>query len=1029
MRNRIDEYVEKDYMKKSCFSSFLPGIAGEKGVPVWCYYVNRGQGVVSFGVQDKDHSIAEFYPAEKAYGAVVTRAFRTFIKTEDENYEAFGQDSSCDMVVGRNHMAVCEDDKNRGLFIEAAYYVLPEEKIGALVRKVTIKNTGDKKRKLSVLDGLPSIIPYGVSIDSMKNMTETAKAWMQSEMPYDNAAIYKVRASMNDTAEVNELEGATFAAAFDAEGNRLQMVVDPKKVFDHDKAFIKAVSFFNNSIEDFRKIKENHSNVLPAAFFLVEKELEAGEEMVINEIYGNTADSKDFIDFLKEAKDNTYFKNKELRAEAIVDEVTAAISCQTGNQLFDAYAKNCYMDNGLRGGFPVRLGHNKVFYLYSRKHGDLERDYNFFSVLPEYYSQGNGNFRDVAQNRRVDTFFSPFIGKENVKTFISLLQPDGYNPLLIQKQTFTIDKDKASAIVMDIEKEEKEEILKYLEKPFTPGALFMKLEKMLPDEAEDVFTSLIDFSNGGTEGAFGEGYWCDHWTYIMDLIDEYLLVYPEKKIELLTEDEYSYFAPEVMVNPLKDRYEETKKGIRQYYSIADKKLNPASKKYQDKNGTVIKDSLFSHLLLLAASKFATLDPFSFGVEMEGGKPGWYDALNGLPGIFGSSYGETLELLRLVRFLKDSLKFIEKDIKITAEAGLYMKEIKEAIRINKDEINEGDSTINFWYAINKAKETYREKVYAGITGEYSLIDRSFIEEFISDMEEVMMIRQTKALDTNKEGLVPMYFYYEVEKYRKEDGIYPEKFKLREMPDFLEGQVHALKVLEKSRKKELYNAVKDSGIYDKKLSMYKVNASLKDATNELGRCKCFTPGWLENESVFLHMEYKYLLELSRAGLYKEFYSEMKNCLVCFLDPEMYGRSTLENSSFIASSANPDESVWGKGFVARLSGSTVEFLSMWRRIMFGEEPIKLNTKGELELIFKPEMPEFLIPESKKVSARFLGNCMVTYHFEERKDYYPDEEKITKIVVNNKGDETIFRDRLTGDIVKEIRNGNISEIEVFIE
>ena len=31
-------------------------------------------------------------------------------------------------------------------------------------------------------------------------------------------------------------------------------------------------------------------------------------------------------------------------------------------------------------------------------------------------------------------------------------------------------------------------------------------------------------------------------------------------------------------------------------------------------------------------KFSTLDPYGMGVEMEGGKPGWNDAMNGLPGI-------------------------------------------------------------------------------------------------------------------------------------------------------------------------------------------------------------------------------------------------------------------------------------------------------------------------------------------------------------------------------------------------------------
>ena len=58
-------FVMKDYQRKPTFSSFLPGIAGPSGVPAWVYYNNRGQGVCSFGVSDKDHAIMEFSAAHR----------------------------------------------------------------------------------------------------------------------------------------------------------------------------------------------------------------------------------------------------------------------------------------------------------------------------------------------------------------------------------------------------------------------------------------------------------------------------------------------------------------------------------------------------------------------------------------------------------------------------------------------------------------------------------------------------------------------------------------------------------------------------------------------------------------------------------------------------------------------------------------------------------------------------------------------------------------------------------------------------
>lgn len=59
---------------------------------------------------------------------------------------------------------------------------------------------------------------------------------------------------------------------------------------------------------------------------------------------------------------------------------------------------------------------------------------------------------------------------------------------------------------------------------------------------------------------------------------------------------------------------------------------------------------------LAVIKFATLDPLGMGVEMDGGKPGWNDAMNGLPGLLGSGTPETFELLRLLRFLRVCMYF-------------------------------------------------------------------------------------------------------------------------------------------------------------------------------------------------------------------------------------------------------------------------------------------------------------------------------------------------------------------------------------
>ena len=144
---------------------------------------------------------------------------------------------------------------------------------------------------------------------------------------------------------------------------------------------------------------------------------------------------------------------------------------------------------------------------------------------------------------------------------------------------------------------------------------------------------------------------------------------------------------------------------------------------------------------------------------------------------------------------------------------------------------------------------------------------------------------------------------------------KEFKTVALPYFLEGPARMMGNVNEETAREMYNSVKKTGLYDEKLAMYKTSASIEECSMENGRCRAFTPGWQERENVFLHMEYKYILSMIRAGICPEFYDTITRALIPFLDPNMYGRSTLENSSFIASSVNPNPDIHGRGFVARL------------------------------------------------------------------------------------------------------------------
>lgn len=190
------KFLIENYGKKSTFASFLPGISGEKGIPIWCYYVNRGQCVVSFGVDNKDHSIMEFYPAHQAYQNVKTTGFRTFVKKDGKVTELFADENRTHrMEIARNGLKIEEENDVLGVNAKVDYFTLPGEKIGALVRRVELTNTTGEYAKIEVLDGMPALIPYGVGIDSMK-ICARHQSVVQVEDVKEGRPYFRVRASM-----------------------------------------------------------------------------------------------------------------------------------------------------------------------------------------------------------------------------------------------------------------------------------------------------------------------------------------------------------------------------------------------------------------------------------------------------------------------------------------------------------------------------------------------------------------------------------------------------------------------------------------------------------------------------------------------------------------------------------------------------------------------------------------------------------------------------------------------------------------
>lgn len=1022
-----------NYGRKPTFSSFLPGISGLKGIPAWCFYVNRGQAVTSFGVEDKDHAIMEFYPAHQAYRNVKTVGFRTFLRLDGRYLEPFGDARTPHgMTVERNILRLWEQN-DAGIRTEITYFTLPLERIGGLVRRVRIVNCAEQTVELEVLDGMPEVVPCGVGMRALKEMGQTAQAWMQAEYVESRVPYFKARAGLDGAAVVTAVKGGNFSLAMDETGELLRPVVDPDAVFAWDSSLQDAVNFRERGLQGVYGAGQALSNRYPCSFCGAARTLKPGESLTLWELMGQAPGRDVLTRFLERKPTPAYFEEKEAQAAALTEELCGVISTRTGDPDFDEYCARTYMDNVLRGGFPVVLPGGRIFHVYSRRQGDPERDYNDFRMLPEYYSQGSGNFRDVNRSRCMDSFFTPYAGRENIKTFYGLIQLDGYNPLSVEQVTCTLDEEAVEEIFDPLNQEQREELMTFLTDAFTPGGFYRKLEELgvrEEDRQDAFFAQVMERAGQNRNAEFGEGCRFDPWTCNLDLIESYLSVYPEREAELLMEQDYTYFCAQAPIPPRSRRYVKTENGVRQYrFPDGELRRTDGEKLVRARygQGEPVRVTLLEKLLVLCAAGYAALDAYGMGVETEGGRPGWYGAL---PGLFGSSVAETCELARLLEYTLRALDKCPAKVRLTREVAEYLQVMDAVTLLHRDEIACGEELLEFWNRRGEARESYTEKTFHGISGEKTELGRERLREILGHLLETVRCGIRKAVRLCG-GTAPACFAYEMECYTEtRDGIRPEHFAWIRLPDSLEGPVHLMRLEEAPlEKRELYAGVKAGALYDADLGMYRMNASPEDASPEPGRAKAFPPGWPENESVWLHMEYQYLLELLKGGLYHEYLEDFQRAAVPFLDPDRYGRSIYENVSFIASSRNPNESDRGRGFVARLDGSTAEFLQMWKLMMFGKDNFRVRDGG-LSLTFAPVLPAALVGEEKTVEAMFLGRTAVTYHFAQCRDYVPGEYRVTQMKLTY-GDGSAYQtvQPVIGNLAAcDVRDGRVERIDIWI-
>jgi hypothetical protein len=943
-------FVIDEYNWARPFSNFLPGIAGQYGIPLWLFYVNRAQVVSSMGVRDKNGQILEFYSFNKAHARAAREGFRTFVRR------------------GR----------------------------------------------------------------------------------------------------------APFTA------------VDPEAVFGDPVNFEFPWIFAEGGLKGLKRQPQFRQNKTPAAFAAGARALRPGETLTVVSALGHVDRDEEAVRLRDLLKRPGQVAAGRATNGAVIDAIGQNCFTASAHPTFDAYCRQDFLDNVIRGGMPVLFetaAGPSAFYQYSRQNGDLERDYHFFVVEPTYLSQGTGHYRSVLQNRRTDTWFFPEVGEANLVTFLNLMQLDAYNPLEVNTLSYRLARPKKldAWIAKRVKKAaDRERVKKALAGSFTPGGILMLLEKVGAVKPADRRATLETIMKHATEeevGGLHEGFWIDHWHYNLDLIDVYLMVYPDRLRDLLVgRNDYTFFDDPDVVVPNAGKCVDAGDGrIRRYGCVArdEEKARRITARATDRHrvrtrygeGEIYRTNLLVKLLTIVVNRLATLDPSGIGMDMEAGKPAWNDSMNGIPGLFGSALGEMMELARTIDFLHDALARpdwrLNESVAVFEELGDFMEKLQAAMmrRLGR---RGARAPFEYWSESNRLKEAYREKTRFGVSGREKKIAVERLRTFLDAGRHLLALNVEgpgRKAALSPAGIPYTYFVHDAVKVRptgkKSHLGYPtvtvEDFKRRPVKLFLEGVVHWMRQRPKEARR-IYAAVRRSDLFDRKLKMYKACENMTGESFELGRAVGAYPrGWIENESIYLHMEYKYLLEIIRSGLHREFWEDAKTTLMPFLDPEVYGRSTLEGASFIVSSAYHDKRYHGQAFQPRLSGITCEFLHIWILAVAGATPFRVGKSGDLEFAPEPALPKWLFTEKRSrlryedkergaieidvprdaFAFRLMGRCLVVYHNPKRRDTYGAGGVRPKRYRVEFRDGTVARHEgaiLDGEIAPAIRDGRVFRIDVAL-
>lgn len=761
----------------------------------WMFISSNGG--LTAGRKNSNYALFPYYTDDKITESAEITGSKTIVQIHLEGksylWEPFSNRYEGIYKISRNLYKnsygnkVIFEEINHDLGVKYKYQWSSSNKYG-FVKESTITNNTNQELKLTVLDGIQNILPYGVGADLQNASSNLVDAYKKCELEADaGVGIYALSAIIVDKAEPSEALKSNIVWSIGVEnptyllssiqidnfrkGKEIVQEVDVKAekgayltysnitLAEKSEKNWMLVANVNQSIVDVTKIKETIKNEKHLVA-LIKSDVEDGtnklvqlsgasdgiqlsnDSLVNSRHFSNTLfnimrggifdfnyqiEKDDFIKYIANANKKV-LKKKEDDLANLPEVFSLEYLKELANSQEDKNFKRLCFEY-----MPLK---------FSRRHGDPSRPWNKFSINTTNEIDGSkildyeGNWRDIFQNWEALAHSYPAFIESMIHKFLNATTFEGYNPYRVTKDGFD-------------------------------------WETVEPDNPWSYI-----------------GYWGDHQIiYLLKFLEFIENHYPHKLANYFSQEIFVYANVPYKIKKYEDILENPKDTI-EFDVELDKNIN--EKKIQlgadgallrDENYFIYKVNLIEKLLVTVLAKVANFIPEG-GIWMNTQRPEWNDANNALVGN-GVSMVTLYYLRRFLKFLEETVSKSDLDtVEISIELAVFFKEVLETLDTNK------------YILAGKVSDKDRKTVIDGLGIAASTYRTSIYEKgFSSDKDTV-----SKVDLLNFTKITLQYLEHSIAANKRADNLYHaynlmtiennKEVSISYLPEMLEGQVAVL-----------------------------------------------------------------------------------------------------------------------------------------------------------------------------------------------------------------------------------------------